>query len=1309
MAGSIELADYTSQSSITQDWLENIAPKYFDFDQTNNLRTGLFGYINEVMGNTVEDTFNAVTIARREFYPTQAQYVNSIYRMGALQELDAPMSVPAVVNAVLVIKEEQIIPYLESDASSYTISDKTVFAADDIPFMLDYPIIITGSKPGSMKSHLKALERDSMAYTIRYDRSVYNNSLNTDHRIYLKNKVVSEKGVRYILIQCLLRQVQVTSTTYQINKNAFIETVTQDVSIDGKIANFEVFYKEAGSDAEYQLKKILVDSDTPTEKFVEYQLVDENTLRLHFPENNYFTPAFNSQIRVVLYTTLGSDGNFTSFTGNLSCSVPESATFRTRRSIIIDGTTMGSAYGGIDRDELEQFRKNVKYAYATNKTICTDNDLQLYWDKINDDTNNKVLFFKQRDDVFQRLYGAYMLLRDDDKNVIPTNTLTILMNQGTINTDGSVSSDTDFDAYYESSDRFIIRPGAMFRYIDDESSGSYLVRRDKDISLDRDNSNYEEVCDYIQKAITKMYDNDTTRPVIQESTYSFIIKNKSITQVQDDITQFLYDYYGYQLPSGKTLDYYASFSGPKEFDTYSDALVFIASDTSAYTGEYITIKENRLTYQLDEDYNLVPVGELSALTRVRLSYFLFTNPYMISIMRKPNAVAYYQNSVDATYPLDYDRIAAGTESSVQFIANNLHISRNAILGENFYKLSMTISPSTPMDGFADMVVEKRDEEDENNIIRAPYEGYVASFRYEEAKRGRRVMTAKWVEETDEAPGVFATVMMNMGTYYQPFKIRISSTATTSEEGFGENIYYFGYDIKFEPSKFFKRDAIIATRKDRDLSRIKMILMINPDGNGYSTTYVPFVMENYDPDTEWYTFCAYMATDDEITVNETFHITHGMKQVKSGKDQDGKIFYYDTDVPSKSSYINTSNTLDMRIAVFLKYDDTNNPDYWASNTFINGKNFDPDYPITSSKHFLDLYGEGNISDTEKVKNNSHTFTNEYKVNFDTGLSNITEDQKKKYSFKFMHSVEYIRSVLTVDYEADGTGVDADVEAQYESFQRIKSKFVRTFNVQREKIMNQNLTEEERDEKEDALYNQLVYDLNEDQSYRYKDETYTLNGIIQYLKETIDMSTGGTTTFTIKSVPMVKAEWIKSPSNASMVMKSVESNYQFVDQAYTYLENNFSIDMKFYNTYGRSRFYIAGLGNIKDNMQILDRTNCSFNFGVKIDQTTPIETFTTRFKEFVRSYIESLNNIEAEGKPLYIMDLVASIKNNFAEISYLEYYGMNSYDHTVQKVVSNFDVAMANLRYNEYVPEFINANGINHDFEIEPAVNITFLDE
>jgi len=52
-------------------------------------------------------------------------------------------------------------------------------------------------------------------------------------------------------------------------------------------------------------------------------------------------------------------------------------------------------------------------------------------------------------------------------------------------------------------------------------------------------------------------------------------------------------------------------------------------------------------------------------------------------------------------------------------------------------------------------------------------------------------------------------------------------------------------------------------------------------------------------------------------------------------------------------------------------------------------------------------------------------------------------------------------------------------------------------------------------------------------------------------------------------------------------------------------------------------------------------------------------------------------------------------------------MNNYDYSVQKVVSNYENAMSSLMYNEYTPEFINTNGLNHDFGIEPAVNITFL--
>ena len=79
MAGS--LRDYTDLTTAVKDWIDDIAPKYFNFDQVANYRTGIFGYINEVMGTVTEDVFNAVSVARREFYPTHALYDESIYRI----------------------------------------------------------------------------------------------------------------------------------------------------------------------------------------------------------------------------------------------------------------------------------------------------------------------------------------------------------------------------------------------------------------------------------------------------------------------------------------------------------------------------------------------------------------------------------------------------------------------------------------------------------------------------------------------------------------------------------------------------------------------------------------------------------------------------------------------------------------------------------------------------------------------------------------------------------------------------------------------------------------------------------------------------------------------------------------------------------------------------------------------------------------------------------------------------------------------------------------------------------------------------
>ena len=470
-------------------------------------------------------------------------------------------------------------------------------------------------------------------------------------------------------------------------------------------------------------------------------------------------------------------------------------------------------------------------------------------------------------------------------------------------------------------------------------------------------------------------------------------------------------------------------------------------------------------------------------------------------------------------------------------------------------------------------------------------------------------------------------------------------------------------------------------------------MFNPDDSGYNVQYVPFVMEDYDAENGYYTFCAYIETDDEITLNDTFHITHGLYTTSSALDENGKTVYFDEEVNETLAYIDVSETLDMRLAIFLKYDNLNNPDLWQINTFVNGKNFDPEYPNDNSKHFLD--GKYYTDETGSI-NNSHTFTNEYKIASD-------EDP-----FHFIHSIPYIRSTLVSHYEPSEAEVPPDTAALFSAYKEIKSKIQRTFTLNLIEIDERtDLTSQEKELEKDKLYQQLIYDLNEDKVYEYQNVSYSLNEAIRNIQEDIDSLSGGITTFTLKSVPVIKAEWLKSPDNVKYLTEEIEKNYDFVNTAYTYLENNFGIDMKFYNTYGRSRFYVCGIGEDINTMQPLDRTNCTFNFGIRIDQTVSTDTFSTKFKQFVRDYVESMNDIEAEGRPLYIMDLISAIHEEFDEIIYLEYYGMNSYDYSVQKVVSNYDNAMSSLMYNEYTPECINTNGINHDFGIEPAVNITFL--
>ena len=215
-------------------------------------------------------------------------------------------------------------------------------------------------------------------------------------------------------------------------------------------------------------------------------MVNNNMIELTFPKNIYFTPELNSEIRVDVYTSLGKRGEFESFNGSLTCSM-ESETYPYNNNMTMMGIINGSCIGGKNMPTLEEYSQEVKRSYATNDTLTSSNDLQLEFDSLSKSFgNNKVIFRKKRMDAFSRDYGAYVLLKLDSGEVVPTNTLTV--NIG-IN---------DLDTYSDTTMKGFIKPGSLFKY--DKTTGksfSYTAVKVEETDLNNDLVIYESNDDFI--------------------------------------------------------------------------------------------------------------------------------------------------------------------------------------------------------------------------------------------------------------------------------------------------------------------------------------------------------------------------------------------------------------------------------------------------------------------------------------------------------------------------------------------------------------------------------------------------------------------------------------------------------------------------------------------------------------------------------------------------------------------------------------------------------------------------------------------
>lgn len=438
---------YVDNFSIKDFAFTKLSPKYFkNSDELSKLNIGSIGFTMEQISNFTEDAFNTGATLIKEAFPSRAQIPESIYSHSSVYQLSNQFANPSKCVFALVLKEADIIQYGTFMNNYYKlILDKdTKIQVEDKMFILDYDVIIKAQK-----------YNDDYVFSSQYDTSVLN-SISSIKLPYIKARR-SGDGHLILFVEC--RQYARDVHPENIIKNSKLNYPVISMSFSNQLAGFDVFYKTAGATDYIKLIPKISYTAPSKSPFCYYSITNDNKLELTFStKDNYFQPAFNSELQVAIYTTNGKVGNFEAYNGDQVNVITTSEKYVSNENLIIKAKVLSGSLGGTDKLDLEALQNLTVEAYSTAKSYTTENDIQLYFNNYKYRNGNDIKVFKKRDDI-TRLYSAFMIMKKDNY-IYPTNTL-------------NIKSDTSkFDISIDN-DCFILRPGHIFKY---DGDAAYIVK-----------------------------------------------------------------------------------------------------------------------------------------------------------------------------------------------------------------------------------------------------------------------------------------------------------------------------------------------------------------------------------------------------------------------------------------------------------------------------------------------------------------------------------------------------------------------------------------------------------------------------------------------------------------------------------------------------------------------------------------------------------------------------------------------------------------------------------------------------------------
>lgn len=426
---------------IQENWLK-LAAKYFNINldilKTNDtdiensnislLKAGLFGYVNEIIANEVKNSVAHRNVLYDEFFINTASFPESIYKFAKTYNVPISLATPAHMLVTLAVRkndlvnspireevvEDQYIDLNTMKTYKVTIDRHYTFSIDKFEFSLPYDVIIT------MKQTKNGDYTITAQYAIDGDLFQFTDTLTSQIKVY---QDITD-GEPYVYLALDIYQMASISSPFTILTNSVSENLFYTTQFTNQLAGFNVFYTYNGK--REVLKTYFNNTFTPmdpNEKFCYFNYLDDDKLQISFSSMaGSFRPEYNSQIEVEVLTTSGEEGNF-QYDGEIKFNFSSSTSnFSTMLMKVVPITSSSGGYNKLDAiDEKQKIINQI----TTRDSIIMDSDLNNFFNELNVSNtynNSKLEFMRRRDDILNRVYSAFLLLRDDTGKVLPTTT-----------------------------------------------------------------------------------------------------------------------------------------------------------------------------------------------------------------------------------------------------------------------------------------------------------------------------------------------------------------------------------------------------------------------------------------------------------------------------------------------------------------------------------------------------------------------------------------------------------------------------------------------------------------------------------------------------------------------------------------------------------------------------------------------------------------------------------------------------------------------------------------------------------------------